>query len=131
MNSTSLEASVESRLSRLGEAIAKLFDHPKHAIVLSDPLRRCEREHLLDEGDVDFRAHDGQRTTGAAISTSTTTARCENCGAPMVVKRGRFGSFLTCSRYPDCKTTKPISLGVWCPREGCGGFRSPGLAGGS
>ena len=27
----------------------------------------------------------------------------------MVVKRGRFGSFLACSRYPECKTTKPIS----------------------
>ncbi|HEU5056250.1 MAG TPA: type I DNA topoisomerase [Kofleriaceae bacterium] len=52
----------------------------------------------------------------------TTDEVCENCSAPMVVKRGRFGSFLACSRYPDCKTTKPISLGVTCPREGCGGF---------
>ena len=52
----------------------------------------------------------------------TTDEVCENCAAPMVVKRGRFGSFLACSRYPDCKTTKPISLGVACPRENCGGF---------
>ncbi|HTE52447.1 MAG TPA: type I DNA topoisomerase [Kofleriaceae bacterium] len=52
----------------------------------------------------------------------TTDEVCEKCAAPMVVKRGRFGSFLACSRYPDCKTTKPISLGVACPREGCGGF---------
>lgn len=47
---------------------------------------------------------------------------CEACGAPMVVKRGRFGQFLACSRYPDCKTTKAISLGVDCPKDGCGGF---------
>jgi DNA topoisomerase I len=47
---------------------------------------------------------------------------CETCEAPMTVKRGRFGSFLACSRYPDCKTTKPISIGVDCPREGCDGF---------
>ncbi|HUH03132.1 MAG TPA: type I DNA topoisomerase, partial [Kofleriaceae bacterium] len=47
---------------------------------------------------------------------------CETCKAPMKVKRGRFGSFLACSRYPDCKTTKAISLGVDCPKEGCGGF---------
>ncbi len=47
---------------------------------------------------------------------------CEACGAPMKVKRGRFGQFLACSRYPDCKTTKAISLGVDCPKEGCGGF---------
>jgi DNA topoisomerase-1 len=52
----------------------------------------------------------------------TTDEVCEKCAAPMVVKRGRFGSFLACSRYPDCKTTKPISLGVACPRENCGGF---------
>jgi DNA topoisomerase-1 len=52
----------------------------------------------------------------------TTDEKCETCGAPMLVKRGRFGEFLACSRYPDCKTTRPISLGVTCPRPGCGGF---------
>ncbi len=33
---------------------------------------------------------------------------CENCGAPMVVKTGRFGKFLACSKYPECKTTKKV-----------------------
>jgi DNA topoisomerase-1 len=33
---------------------------------------------------------------------------CENCGKPMVIKRGRFGTFLACSGYPECKTTKKI-----------------------
>jgi DNA topoisomerase-1 len=33
---------------------------------------------------------------------------CENCGRPMVLKRGRFGTFFACSGYPDCKTTKRI-----------------------
>ncbi len=42
--------------------------------------------------------------------------------SPMVIKRGRFGEFIACSRYPDCKTTSPISLGVDCPKEGCGGY---------
>ncbi len=46
---------------------------------------------------------------------------CDKCGSPMVVKRGRFGSFLACSQYPDCKTTKPLKLGVKCPVEECGG----------
>ena len=46
---------------------------------------------------------------------------CPTCGSPMVIKRGRFGEFLACSRYPDCKTTSPISLGVDCPK-GCGGY---------
>ena len=33
---------------------------------------------------------------------------CENCGRPMVLKKGRFGQFYACSGYPDCKTTKPL-----------------------
>ena len=33
---------------------------------------------------------------------------CENCGRPMVLKKGRFGTFYACTGYPDCKTTKPI-----------------------
>ena len=33
---------------------------------------------------------------------------CENCGRPMVLKKGRFGTFFACSEYPDCKTTKQI-----------------------
>ena len=49
---------------------------------------------------------------------------CPSCGSPMVIRRGRFGEFLACSRYPDCKTTSAISLGVACPRPGCGGYLS-------
>ena len=42
---------------------------------------------------------------------------CEKCGSPMVVKYGRYGKFLACSGYPDCKNTKPylIKTGVDCP----------------
>jgi DNA topoisomerase-1 len=36
----------------------------------------------------------------------------------MVLKSGRFGKFLACSRYPECKTTKPLSTGVNCPEDG-------------
>jgi len=49
-----------------------------------------------------------------------TDEKCEVCGSPMLVKRGRFGEFLACSRYPECKTTKSISLGVKCPECGSG-----------
>jgi DNA topoisomerase I len=52
-----------------------------------------------------------------------TDEKCPTCGAPMVVKRGRFGRFLACSKYPECKTSKPISIGVTCPK-GCGGYIS-------
>lgn len=40
---------------------------------------------------------------------------CPTCGKPMVIKRGRFGRFLACSAYPECKTSKPVTTGVACP----------------
>ena len=46
---------------------------------------------------------------------------CEKCDSPLIMKRGRFGKFIACSTYPDCKFTKPISMGVSCPEEGCKG----------
>ncbi len=33
---------------------------------------------------------------------------CENCGRPMVLKRGRFGQFMACTGYPECKTTRRL-----------------------
>ena len=53
--------------------------------------------------------------------TQVSEETCPNCGRPMVIKFGRFGKFLACSGYPDCKTTMPyvVKIGVSCPR--CGG----------
>ncbi len=46
-----------------------------------------------------------------------TDVKCELCGEYMVKKHGRFGDFLACSGYPECKNTKPIvhEIGVDCP----------------
>lgn len=43
---------------------------------------------------------------------------CDICGAPMVIKMGRYGKFYACSRFPDCRNTKPIvkEIGVICPK---------------
>ncbi|MCD7033793.1 type I DNA topoisomerase [Metabacillus sp. GX 13764] len=43
---------------------------------------------------------------------------CEECGNPMVIKMGRFGKFMACSNFPDCRNTKPITkeIGVKCPK---------------
>ncbi|GBC60777.1 DNA topoisomerase 1 [Desulfonema ishimotonii] len=53
---------------------------------------------------------------------------CDKCGKPMVIKRGRYGNFLACSGYPDCKNTQSVSTanggqstGVPCPEDGCDG----------
>lgn len=47
---------------------------------------------------------------------------CDICGAPMVIKMGRYGKFYACSRFPDCRNTKPIvkKVGVTCPKCGKG-----------
>lgn len=46
---------------------------------------------------------------------------CEQCGKPMVIKYGRFGKFIACSGFPDCKNTRPLpprELGIACPACG-------------
>ena len=53
---------------------------------------------------------------------------CDKCGSPMVIKRGRYGEFLACSAYPDCKNTQSLNsnganskIGVKCPQDSCAG----------
>lgn len=55
------------------------------------------------------------------VVTRMSGEACPNCSRPMVVRVGRFGKFLACSGYPDCKTTMPymIKTGARCPE--CGG----------
>jgi DNA topoisomerase-1 len=50
-----------------------------------------------------------------------TGEKCPNCGADMVLKNGRFGEFIACSKYPKCKTTKTVTTGISCPEKGCPG----------
>lgn len=54
------------------------------------------------------------------IEDEPTDEICELCGKNMVKKHGRFGEFLACSGYPDCKNTKPIvnKINVKCPSCG-------------
>jgi len=53
-----------------------------------------------------------------AAPEETTDEICPKCGSPMVIKRGRFGKFLACSRYPECNHTQGMSTGVTCPEDG-------------
>jgi DNA topoisomerase-1 len=51
------------------------------------------------------------------IEDEVSDEKCELCGKNMVVKRGRYGKFLACPGFPECKNTKPIvtEIGVNCP----------------
>lgn len=55
------------------------------------------------------------------INDEVTDVKCEKCGRNMVIKHGRYGKFLACPGYPECKNTKPLvkEIGVKCPE--CGG----------
>jgi DNA topoisomerase-1 len=72
------------------------------------PCRNTQNFERLPDGTVKI----------VAKQDMTTDEKCEKCGSPMVIKSGRFGRFMACSAYPTCKTTKPIPLGVKCPRDG-------------
>ncbi len=58
------------------------------------------RELTVDLPDID--------KSGGDLGEQDETEYCENCGRPMVLKKGRFGTFFACSGYPECKTTKQI-----------------------
>ncbi|MCY6483947.1 type I DNA topoisomerase [Clostridium aestuarii] len=55
------------------------------------------------------------------IEDKVTDVKCEKCGKNMVIKHGRFGDFLACPGYPECKNTKPIIEEIDTPCPTCGG----------
>ena len=79
-----------------------------------DVLRRFYGpfEHELEEAE--------KKLPRAELRDEPTEEICPNCERPMVIKTGRFGRFISCTGYPDCKTTKPILIdtGALCPKDG-------------
>ncbi len=126
------------RPTNLGEAVTDLMIDKFHDIV--DVQFTSSMEEQLDEvesGKVDYRkilekfyAGFDQELKQAEIDLDKKRIKvpdeesdqiCELCGRRMVIKNGRFGKFLACPGYPECKNTKPITqdTGVMCPK--CGG----------
>lgn len=56
------------------------------------------------------------------VTDEVTDIVCEKCGKNMIIKQGKFGRFLGCIAYPECKNTKAISTGVNCPEPDCKGY---------
>ena len=67
------------------------------------------------------RVKDDMQGVKIQLKEDITDIPCEKCGKMMVVKVGRFGKFLACPAYPECKTTKPfvVETNATCPV--CGG----------
>ncbi|WP_223588526.1 type I DNA topoisomerase [Neobacillus bataviensis] len=75
---------------------------------------------LIDAFYIDFEKHlkiAEQEMEKIEIKDEPAGEDCENCGSPMVFKMGRYGKFMACSNFPDCRNTKPIvkEIGVTCP----------------
>jgi DNA topoisomerase-1 len=64
----------------------------------------------------EIKSFDGDGSKVELAPVEDTGEVCEKCGKPMVIKKGRFGRFLACSGYPECKNTRSISTGVTCPK---------------
>lgn len=67
------------------------------------------------------KAEDSMNGVKVKVPDEETDVICENCGKKMVVKSGRFGKFLACPAYPECKTTKPMpeeKIAQPCPKCG-------------
>ncbi|MBI2594588.1 type I DNA topoisomerase, partial [Candidatus Curtissbacteria bacterium] len=54
------------------------------------------------------------------VQVEETDEKCEVCGKPMVIRYGRYGKFLACSGFPECKNTKALvfETGLTCPQDG-------------
>ena len=102
-------AKIEKELDEVAEGTIK-WQEPLHefydpfSILLAEKYASVEREHTDEKTD----------------------EICEKCGKPMIIKFGRFGKFMACSGFPDCKNAKnvnkiePLLIGMKCPKCGVG-----------
>lgn len=70
------------------------------------------------------RDEKGKIVIEAAADAGEEKGTCEKCGRPMVTRNGRYGPFVACSGYPECKNIwapEPVSTGVSCPETDCPG----------
>ncbi|WP_085992400.1 type I DNA topoisomerase [Oceanobacillus senegalensis] len=80
-----------------------------------------EWEAVIDEFYQDFRKRleiAEEEMEKIEIKDEPAGVDCEECGHEMVYKMGRYGKFIACSNFPDCRNTKPIlkEIGVKCPK---------------
>jgi len=76
---------------------------------------------VLDEFYGDFKTSLEKADESVEKMHETSDVLCDNCGRNMIIKSGRFGKFLACPNYPECKSTKPIVKEILtspCPKCG-------------
>ena len=101
-------AGLEEKLDKIGEGDLNWVDTIRDFYDDFDKLYKKAEDSL-----------DGKRVK---VPVEETDVLCEKCGSKMVIRSGRFGKFLACPNYPQCKNTKPMpedEVKEPCPK--CGG----------
>ena len=94
-----------------------------------------EKLDLVEEGELDWHdvisefygpfadtlAHAEESIEKIEIKDEVSDVECDKCGAMMVYKLGRFGRFLACPNFPECRNTKAIQKEIDAPCPECGG----------
>lgn len=124
--------------TELGEAVIKLLEDKMPNIVNVKYTSKMEEDlDKIDSGEKDYidmirryydefekpleQAKKDMQGVKIKLKEEETDEICEKCGRNMVVKMGRFGKFLACPGYPECKNTKPLVLKTKAKCPECGG----------
>lgn len=124
--------------TELGEAVTNLLKERIPNIVNVKYTSKMEDDlDKIDSGDKDYidmirlyyndfeepleKAKKDMQGVKIKLKEEETDVVCEKCGRNMVVKVGRFGKFLACPGYPDCKNTKPLVFKTKAKCPECGG----------
>ena len=115
----------------VGEAVDKLLRNNFEEIVDIDFTAQMESKlDDIEEGNVYWKdviadyydtlekeIKEAKNIDRIKLPEEETGEVCEKCGKPMVIKYGRYGKFMACSGYPECKNAKPIlkTIDVSCP----------------
>lgn len=124
--------------TELGEEVTKLLEKQFPKIVNTKFTAGMEADlDRVSEGEEDYvkilrefyddlettldKAKTDMKGVKIQLESDKTDIPCEKCGRMMVIKTGRYGKFLACPGYPECKNTKPLieETGASCPK--CGG----------
>ncbi|MGL5314206.1 MAG: type I DNA topoisomerase [Peptostreptococcaceae bacterium] len=118
--------------TELGIIVTEILENNFQKFIEVDFTADMERElDEIEEGHLDWKSvvaksyeplreaiEIAKETVEKINMDEETDEICENCGENMVIKHGRFGKFMACKNYPECKTTRPIvnKVGVTCPK---------------
>ena len=119
--------------TELGEVVNEIMENNFSDIVDIDFTAKIENDlDKIEDGDLEWKdlirrfytefepklAEAEEKIGEITIEDEKTDVICENCGANMVIKYGKFGKFLACPSFPDCRNTKPFfeEAGVGCPK---------------